>query len=173
MPDTENCGRIPRKIPKTWSAEVVVGEFIDWYSAWGFPHTTHSEFKRYLEYFINEASDRYRLTTTKAPNDHRLLKIARQLVGEAGYTISAYFPEVAGDRNQDSIQQDLLVRLLPQHYWRGQEETSSKSKNQLWQLRLNNLEDQERCNQHWINQELGHMQHVSGARDCLSLAYVS
>ena len=25
MPDTENCGRIPRKIPKTWSAEVVVG----------------------------------------------------------------------------------------------------------------------------------------------------
>ena len=26
MPDTENCGRIPRKIPKTWSAEVVVGE---------------------------------------------------------------------------------------------------------------------------------------------------
>ena len=26
MPDTENCGRIPRKIPKTWSAEVVVGD---------------------------------------------------------------------------------------------------------------------------------------------------
>ena len=26
MPDTENCGRIPRKIPKTWSVEVVVGE---------------------------------------------------------------------------------------------------------------------------------------------------
>ena len=25
MPDTENCGRIPRKIPKTWSVEVVVG----------------------------------------------------------------------------------------------------------------------------------------------------
>ena len=25
MPDTENCGRIPRKIPKTRSAEVVVG----------------------------------------------------------------------------------------------------------------------------------------------------
>ena len=25
MPDTENCGRIPRKIPKIWSAEVVVG----------------------------------------------------------------------------------------------------------------------------------------------------
>ena len=28
MPDTENCGRIPRKIPKTWSVEVVVGELI-------------------------------------------------------------------------------------------------------------------------------------------------
>ena len=26
MPDTENCGRIRRKIPKTWSVEVVVGE---------------------------------------------------------------------------------------------------------------------------------------------------
>ena len=25
MPDTENCGRIPRKIPKTWSVEVVAG----------------------------------------------------------------------------------------------------------------------------------------------------
>ena len=25
MPDTETCGRIPRKIPKTWSVEVVVG----------------------------------------------------------------------------------------------------------------------------------------------------
>ena len=25
MPNTENCGRIPRKIPKTWSVEVVVG----------------------------------------------------------------------------------------------------------------------------------------------------
>ena len=28
MPETENCGRIPRKIPKTWSVEVVVGEWI-------------------------------------------------------------------------------------------------------------------------------------------------
>ena len=28
MPDTENCGRIPRKIPKTWSAEVVVGGYL-------------------------------------------------------------------------------------------------------------------------------------------------
>ena len=64
-------------------------EFVDSYTATGFPETTDEHFKQQLEYCINKASDRYRTQASTTAKDQRLLKKARQLAGAAAQTLSA------------------------------------------------------------------------------------
>ena len=88
-------------------------EFVDSYTARGFPEMTDEHFKQQLEYYINKALDRYRTQASTTAKDQGLLTKARQLAGKAAQTLSAYLPEPGG-RYEPAIQQTRpTVKVTP------------------------------------------------------------